>query len=354
MRVQLALVLICGAATSYAGLLGAGTGHGSCAAFPFRADDLDHVGGCPRYAECCTEFGYCHSKDSWEAGYFRDCNGASNGQPLPGSVIRLEAAQSAKGESQVTAQVLGISQEIWQSQVQKAVSILTSSTSSSSSSSSSSSGQSSFTGSSISSGSSGSFSSSDLVQQIILAIQPQIAQIVQSAVSTQSTVTSELVSNDISSVNNQESFQSFSGSSQFGSSGSSQLGSSGSSQFGSSGSSQFGSTGSSQLGSSGSSQFGSSGSSQLGSSGSSQFGSSGSSQLGTSGSSQFGSSGGSQFGSGSRFDATNDISSTLNQESQTLNTNSQLVNSLDVSQLVSLVLAALTPQITAAVQSAAV
>ena len=41
-----------------------GTGAGSCAAFPFRADslDLDHVGGCPRWAECCTEFGYCHGK----------------------------------------------------------------------------------------------------------------------------------------------------------------------------------------------------------------------------------------------------------------------------------------------------
>ena len=37
-----------------------GTGHGSCPAFPNRSDDIDHVGGCPRYAECCTEFGYCH------------------------------------------------------------------------------------------------------------------------------------------------------------------------------------------------------------------------------------------------------------------------------------------------------
>ena len=41
-----------------------GIGAGSCAAFPFRADslDLDHDGGCPRWAECCTEFGYCHGK----------------------------------------------------------------------------------------------------------------------------------------------------------------------------------------------------------------------------------------------------------------------------------------------------
>ena len=44
------------------GLLGAGEGHGSCPAFPFRGSDLDHVAGCPRYAECCTEYGYCHPR----------------------------------------------------------------------------------------------------------------------------------------------------------------------------------------------------------------------------------------------------------------------------------------------------
>ena len=27
-------------------------------------------------------------QDSWEKGYFRDCNGESNGQPLPGNVIK--------------------------------------------------------------------------------------------------------------------------------------------------------------------------------------------------------------------------------------------------------------------------
>jgi len=230
------VILVSSAAVSYAGLLGAGTGHGSCAAFPFRTDDLDHVAGCPRYAECCTEFGYCHPRESWEAGYFRDCNGESNGQPLPGTVIRLEAAEAAKGDDRVSAQVLGISQEIWQSQVQKAVAFL----SSSSSSSSSSSEQSSFTGSSVSS-STGTFSSADLIQQILLAIQPQVVQAVQSVVSSQSTSNSGFVSNDITSVNKQENFQSFIGSNQIGSS---QFGSSGSSQFGSSGSSQFGSTGS--------------------------------------------------------------------------------------------------------------
>merc|ERR1712106_139649 len=103
----------------------------------------------------------------------------------------------------------------------------------------------SFTGSSLST-STGSFSSSDLIQQILLAIQPQVAQAVQSVISSQSTVSS-------GAVNNQESFQSFTGNSQFGSSDSTQFGSSDSTQFGTSaGSSQFGSSGSSQFGSSGS------------------------------------------------------------------------------------------------------
>merc|ERR1712106_1311156 len=112
----------------------------------------------------------------------------------------------------------------------------------------------SFTGSSLST-STGSFSSSDLIQQILLAIQPQVAQAVQSVISSQSTVSS-------GAVNNQESFQSFTGNSQFGSSDSTQFGTSaGSSQFGSSaGSNRFESSDSSQFGSSGSSQFGSSGS----------------------------------------------------------------------------------------------
>ena len=25
-------------------------------------EELDHVGGCPGWAECCTEYGYCHPK----------------------------------------------------------------------------------------------------------------------------------------------------------------------------------------------------------------------------------------------------------------------------------------------------
>ena len=44
------------------GLLGAGTGAGSCAAAPYRSSSVYWTGGCPAYAECCTEFGYCHSR----------------------------------------------------------------------------------------------------------------------------------------------------------------------------------------------------------------------------------------------------------------------------------------------------
>ena len=42
-----------------AGLLGAGEGEGSCAAPPFRARYVKWSGGCPGFAPCCTEYGYC-------------------------------------------------------------------------------------------------------------------------------------------------------------------------------------------------------------------------------------------------------------------------------------------------------
>ena len=50
--------------TCEGGLLGAGTGDGSCAASPYRAaeEDLAWPGGCPAWAECCTEYGYCHPR----------------------------------------------------------------------------------------------------------------------------------------------------------------------------------------------------------------------------------------------------------------------------------------------------
>merc|ERR1712115_73196 len=164
-----------------AGLLGAGHGAGSCAAFPNRTPsyELDHVAGCPRYAECCSEFGYCHSRDSWESGNFRDCNGVSNGQPLEGGVIREEAIEAAKGDGKVTPDFLGVSVQVWESQVNHAIQFLSSSSSSSSISSSSSS-------SSLSNSlSSSSISTSSLVAQILAVLQPQVSQAVQTALSTQ-------------------------------------------------------------------------------------------------------------------------------------------------------------------------
>jgi len=221
------------------GLLGAGFGHGSCAAFPFRSNDLDHVAGCPRWSECCTEFGYCHGKDSWEKGYFRDCNGVSNGTPLPGSVIRIEAEAAANGDQQMTAEMLGISSEIWQQQIQTAVDRQTSlsvsgstsfqsGTSSSSSQSgstfqsggsSTSSGLSStgFSGSQsgLATGSQFTSSNSDLVQKIILALQPQILNAVQTAVlqgsSTSSTFNSNRVTGNRGTSNSLQFPQTFNG-----------------------------------------------------------------------------------------------------------------------------------------------
>merc|ERR1711881_29115 len=90
---------------SSAGLLGAGEGEGSCAAAPFRTDeaDLKWKSGCPGWAPCCSEYGYCQPKASWEAGLFRDCNGESNGTPLPAETLAAEAA--ASGKSTATAAV---------------------------------------------------------------------------------------------------------------------------------------------------------------------------------------------------------------------------------------------------------
>ena len=42
-----------------AGLLGAGEGEGSCAAPPFRAHYVKWPHGCPAFAPCCTEYGFC-------------------------------------------------------------------------------------------------------------------------------------------------------------------------------------------------------------------------------------------------------------------------------------------------------
>ena len=61
-----------------------GTGEGSCKAPPFRAETVAWPDGCPDYAPCCSEYGYCQTRETWELGtIFRDCNGESNGLDLP-------------------------------------------------------------------------------------------------------------------------------------------------------------------------------------------------------------------------------------------------------------------------------
>ena len=44
------------------GLLGAGTGLGSCAAPPFRATQVYYKYGCPEEKPCCSEYGYCRER----------------------------------------------------------------------------------------------------------------------------------------------------------------------------------------------------------------------------------------------------------------------------------------------------
>merc|ERR1711962_387391 len=83
----------------HGGLLGAGTGGGSCAAAPFRSTSLQWPLGCPESAPCCSEFGYCQIEANWRAGLFRDCNGVSNGRPLEPAAIAAENQAIVGGDS---------------------------------------------------------------------------------------------------------------------------------------------------------------------------------------------------------------------------------------------------------------
>merc|ERR1712212_46663 len=86
-------------ASCHGGLLGAGTGGGSCAAAPFRSSSVQWPLGCPDSAPCCSEFGYCQIEANWHAGLFRDCNGVSNGRPLEDAAIAAENQAIANGDS---------------------------------------------------------------------------------------------------------------------------------------------------------------------------------------------------------------------------------------------------------------
>merc|ERR1712001_260938 len=92
-------VVLLSAASCHAGLLGAGTGEGSCTAAPFRALAVKWPLGCPASAPCCSEYGYCQPEASWHAGAFRDCNGVSNGRPLAPEAIAAENEAIAHGDA---------------------------------------------------------------------------------------------------------------------------------------------------------------------------------------------------------------------------------------------------------------
>merc|ERR1712133_142067 len=92
-------VVLLSAASCHAGLLGAGTGEGSCAAAPFRALAVKWPAGCPASAPCCSEYGYCQPEENWRAGVFRDCNGVSNGIALPPETINAENVAAAHGDT---------------------------------------------------------------------------------------------------------------------------------------------------------------------------------------------------------------------------------------------------------------
>merc|ERR1712168_877764 len=98
---RVAVLIVSLSASCHAGLLGAGTGEGSCPAAPFRANAalLKWKLGCPAGAECCTEYGYCRSQAEWVAGAFRDCNGVSNGRPLAADAIAAENEAAAYGDT---------------------------------------------------------------------------------------------------------------------------------------------------------------------------------------------------------------------------------------------------------------
>merc|ERR1712013_535824 len=98
---RVAVLLLSLSASCHAGLLGAGTGEGSCPAAPFRANAaaIKWTLGCPAGAECCTEYGYCRSQAEWVAGAFRDCNGVSNGRELPADAIAAENEAAAYGDT---------------------------------------------------------------------------------------------------------------------------------------------------------------------------------------------------------------------------------------------------------------
>merc|ERR1719361_999857 len=92
-------------------LLGFGRDLGSCPAPPFRTEpaDLAWPEGCPDFAPCCSEYGYCQTRETWELGtIFRDCNGESNGLDLPLRTLQAELAERNAGNEAADDELLGV------------------------------------------------------------------------------------------------------------------------------------------------------------------------------------------------------------------------------------------------------
>ena len=52
--------------------------------------------------------GYCHARADWAAGFFRDCNTLSNGQPVPLGVLQREYIERLAGRVAAGNTLLGL------------------------------------------------------------------------------------------------------------------------------------------------------------------------------------------------------------------------------------------------------
>merc|ERR550519_3108692 len=97
---SLLAILLLSVGCCHGGLLGAGTGDGSCRAAPYRAVVVQWAGGCPAHASCCSEYGYCRTKEEWLAAGDRSglpLLSVSAGAPLVGTIIGEVAVGTGGG-----------------------------------------------------------------------------------------------------------------------------------------------------------------------------------------------------------------------------------------------------------------
>ena len=85
-----------------------GRGEGSCLAPPYRSPSVQWTDGCPDFAPCCSEYGYCQPRQDWQRGEFRDCNMESNGTPLPLNTLQREFLEILEGRPGADDDLLGL------------------------------------------------------------------------------------------------------------------------------------------------------------------------------------------------------------------------------------------------------